>query len=83
MLSFMSRPQGGSNAGFTAQTVAGSDSTCFCDSANLYASCLAAFGGSWTYASNAGAFQLYVDDAFSSSSAILASRLMYLHKETA
>lgn len=80
---YMSRPQGGSKAGFTAQSVAGSDSTYFCDYAYLYASCLAIFGGSWNSASYAGAFQLNVHNAFSFSNASVACRLMYLHKETA
>src|SRR5574344_867890 len=64
---YMSRCQGGSNAGFTAQTVAGSDSTYFCDSAALSASCLAIFGGCWNDASYAGAFRLDVTNAFSAS----------------
>jgi len=80
---YMSRPQGGSKAGFTAQSVAGSDSTYFCDYAYLYASCLAIFGGAWSHASHAGAFQLNVNDAFSFSYASVACRLMYLHKEAA
>nr|DAP86063.1 MAG TPA: tail collar fiber protein [Caudoviricetes sp.] len=80
---YMNRPQGGSKAGFTAQSVAGSDSTYFCDYAHLYASCLAVFGGYWTHASDAGAFRLHVYYAFSFSSAAVACRLMYLHKEAA
>ena len=80
---YMNRPQGGSKAGFTAQSVAGSDSTYFCDYAYLYASCLAVFGGGWNDASSAGAFQLYVANAFSLSNANVACRLMYLHKEAA
>lgn len=80
---YMNRPQGGSKAGFTAQSVAGSDSTYFCDYAFLYASCLALFGGYWTHASDAGAFRLHVYYAFSFSSAAVACRLMYLHKEAA
>lgn len=80
---YMNRPQGGSKAGFTAQSVAGSDSTYFCDYAHLSASCLAIFGGSWAYASYAGAFLLGVYYAFSLSSAGVACRLMYLHKEAA
>jgi len=78
---YMSRPQGGSNAGFTAQSVAGSDSTYFCDYAHLYASCLAFFGGYWNTASYAGAFLLDLDNAFDCSHANVACRLMYLHKE--
>ena len=77
---YMSKPQGGSKAGFTAHTVAGSDSTYFCDYAHLYASCLAVFGGDWGSASGAGAFMLDVGDAFSSPHASVACRLMYLHK---
>lgn len=80
---YMNRPQGGSKAGFTAQSVAGSDSTYFCDYAYLYASCLALFGGSWNSASSAGAFRLDVGNAFSLSNASVACRLMYLHKEAA
>lgn len=78
---YMSRPQGGSNAGFTAQSVAGSDSTYFCDYAYLFASCLAIFGGYWAHASDAGAFQLHLANAFDLSYASVACRLMYLHKE--
>ena len=80
---YMNRPQGGSKAGFTAQSVAGSDSTYFCDYAYLAASCLAIFGGYWNSASNAGAFLLNVNNAFSLSTASVACRLMYLHKEAA
>lgn len=80
---YMNRPQGGSKAGFTAQSVAGSDSTYFCDYADLCASCLAIFGGGWTNASGAGAFLLGVYYAFSLSAATVACRLMYLHKEAA
>lgn len=80
---YMNRPQGGSKAGFTAQSVAGSDSTYFCDYAYLSASCLAIFGGYWNYASYAGAFLLLVSNAFSLSNASVACRLMYLHKEAA
>lgn len=78
---YMSRPQGGSNAGFTPQAVAGSDSTYFCDEARLSASCLAVFGGASNSTPVAGAFQLYVCYASSLSAASVACRLMYLHKE--
>lgn len=80
---YMSKPQGGSNAGFTAQAVSGSDSTYFCDGAYLNASCLAVFGGCWDAAANAGAFRLNVSYAFSISHASVGARLMYLHKEAA
>lgn len=78
---YMKLPQGGSDAGFTARDVSGSDSTYFCDYAYLSASCLAIFGGRWDNALRAGAFQLYVNDAFSLSNATVGCRLMYMHKE--
>lgn len=78
---YMKLPQGGSDAGFTARDVTGSDSTYHCDFAYLSASCLAIFGGSWLYALGAGAFPLSVNYAFSFSSASVGCRLMYLHKE--
>lgn len=75
---YMSKPQGTTKTGFLAKEVNGSDSTYFCDSASLYASCVAIFGGHWANASYAGAFQLYVYYAASFSSANIAARLMYL-----
>ena len=79
---YMKKPQGGSNAGFVAKDVSGaSDSTYFCDDATLRASCLAWFGGIWSHAANAGAFRLYVYDAFSCSYASVGARLMFMHKE--
>lgn len=78
---YMKLPQGGSKAGFTAHDVTGSDSTYFTDSARLYASCLAIFGGDWSNALYAGAFRLYVTAAFSFSNAYAGCRLMYMHKE--
>lgn len=78
---YMKLPQGGSKAGFTARDVSGSDSTYFTDSASLFASCLAFFGGGWGVALSAGAFPLNVADAFSLSSATVGCRLMYMHKE--
>ena len=78
---YMKLPQGGSKAGFTARDVSGSDSTYFTDYADLSASCLAIFGGSWSNALSAGAFRLDVNNAFSLSSASVSCRLMYMHKE--
>lgn len=78
---YMKLPQGGSKAGFTAHDVTGSDSTYFTDAAYLYASCLAIFGGHWAYALPAGAFRLFVYNAFSFSDASVGCRLMYMHKE--
>ena len=75
---YMSKPQGTTKTGFLAKEVSGSDSTYFCDSASLYASCVARFGGHWIDASYAGAFRLYVNYASSGSNASIAARLMYL-----
>ena len=75
---YMSKPQGSTKTGFIAKEVSGSETTYFCDSATLYASCVAYFGGTWGTASNAGAFLLDVNYAASSSSAGVAARLMYL-----
>lgn len=75
---YMSKPQGTSEAGFIAKEVAGSETTYFSDYADLNASCLPAFGGSWGNASVAGVFYLRVNSSSSSSSANLGARLMYL-----
>ena len=78
---YMKLPQGGSDAGFTARDVSGSDSTYFTDYATLYASCLAIFGGGWNDALYAGAFQLHVNNAFSLSIVGVGCRLMFMHEE--
>lgn len=75
---YMSKPQGGTDTGFVAKEVNGSDTTYFCDSAYLSASCVVLFGGHWAYASDAGAFRLSVYYASSASYAFVASRLMYV-----
>ena len=75
---YMSKPQGKTKTGFLAKEVNGSESTYFCDSAYLYASCVAVFGGHWNDAAGAGAFQLNVNAAASYSNAGVAARLMYL-----
>lgn len=75
---YMSKPQGTSQTGFIAKEVTGSETTYFCDSANLNASCLPYFGGIWHNASTAGAFSLHVNYSASTSYASLGGRLMYL-----
>lgn len=75
---YMSKPQGTTKTGFLAKEVNGSESTYFCDSADLYASCVAVFGGGWGHASGTGAFRLDVGGAASASSASVAARLMFL-----
>jgi hypothetical protein len=75
---YMSKPQGTTETGFLAKEVSGSATTYFCDCANLYASCVARFGGDGSGGSGAGAFRLSVDGAASGSGAGVAARLMYL-----
>ena len=75
---YMSKPQGGTDTGFVAKEVGGSETTYFCDYANLYASCVMIFGGAWADGALAGAFRLDVSNASSASHAIVASRLMYV-----
>ena len=75
---YMSKPQGKSETGFLAKEVSGSSTTYFCDSAYLFASCVAYFGGSWGDGALAGAFRLAVSTAASSSAALIAARLMFL-----
>ena len=64
--------------GFLLKTNGGSDSTFFCDSAYLDASCVACFGGAWSRGAGAGAFGLRVYDSASSDSSSIGSRLMYV-----
>lgn len=75
---YMSKPQGTTETGFLAKEVSGSATTYFCDYAALSASCVAYFGGTWSTASNAGAFRLDVNGAASAYTAHIAARLMYL-----
>ena len=70
---------GTSIAGFTPSSFTyGSDSTYFCDYANVLADRLAFFGGSWDAASTAGVFRLGVNRTASYSNADYSSRLMYM-----
>jgi len=75
---YMSVSQGASATGFIAKTVAGSNSTYFCDYASLDASSLPCFGGYWARASHAGAFRLTLADSAAAASSIIGGRLMYL-----
>ena len=75
---YMSICQGTSATGFIAKTVAGSDSTYFCDYAYLYASRLPCFGGDWADASDAGAFRLRLIDSAADASPYFGGRLMFL-----
>ena len=75
---YLSKVQGSTDGGFVAKEVNGSDSTYFCDSAILYASRVASFGGNWNDGASAGAFYLRVNFSASSASASIGSRLMYV-----
>jgi len=75
---YMSKPQGTTETGFIAKEVNGSSTTYFCDSATLYASRLAFFGGRWNYGDIAGAFRLCVSHSASNSASYCGGRLMYL-----
>ena len=75
---YLSKVQGSTDGGFVAKEVSGSDSTYFCDSAYLYASCVAFFGGYWSYGADAGAFDLRVNSSASFADSGIGSRLMYV-----
>jgi hypothetical protein len=76
---YMKDTNGTSIAGFTSSsTTYGSDSTYFCDGADVNANRLADFGGIWGNASFAGVFRLGVDRSASTSAAGIGSRLMYM-----
>lgn len=75
---YLTKPQGTTKTGFLAKECGGSETTYFCDYAYLYSSCVASFGGNWSYASYAGAFHLHVSSTASNSSANVAARLMFL-----
>jgi hypothetical protein len=75
---YMNKVQGGTKTGFIAKEVSGSASTYYTDYGGLYAGKVALFGGRWANDAVAGAFQLDVSSASSSSVATIAARLMYL-----
>ena len=75
---YLSKVQGSTDGGFVAKEVNGSDSTYFCDSADLSASRVAYFGGAWDNGANAGAFSLHVIYSASSADSSVGSRLMYV-----
>ena len=76
--SHLSKVQGSTDGGFVAKEVSGSDSTYFCDSAGLTASCVACFGGIWNSGASAGAFSLRVYISASDAYSYVGSRLMYV-----
>ena len=75
---YLSKVQGSTDGGFVAKEVSGSDSTYFCDYANLDASYVACFGGDWYNGASAGAFSLRVNSSASNADSTIGSRLMYV-----
>ena len=75
---YLSKVQGSTDGGFVAKEVSGSDSTYFCDTAYLYASRVACFGGYWNSGAYAGAFTLPVNSSASDAYSSIGSRLMYV-----
>ena len=75
---WMSKVQGTSEKGFVLKEASGSETTYYSDSANVYASRLAYFGGDWSNGANAGAFIFRGYRSASDSRSSLSARLMYL-----
>lgn len=75
---WMSKVQGTSEKGFVLKDASGSETTYYSDSANVYASRLAYFGGCWSNGASAGAFLLHVILSASGSSSDVSARLMFL-----
>lgn len=75
---YTSDVQGGTETGFIVKATAGSATTYFADYGYLGAGYLPRFGGSWTAASDAGAFDLRVDFSASNAVSSLAARLLAL-----
>ena len=75
---WMSKVQGTSEKGFVLKEASGSETTYYSDSAYVYASRLAYFGGNWSDGTSAGAFHLDVYRSASDSYSYISARLMYL-----
>ena len=75
---YITKSQGGTQTGFNTKVGGGSETTYFADSAYLTADCLPLFGGSWSAASNAGAFRLSVNNPSSDASGLFGARLCYI-----
>ncbi|MFD2869823.1 hypothetical protein ACFSY7_15125 [Kurthia populi] len=75
---YIDQVQGGTESGFIIKSKAGSNTTYYADYGDLYASCVAFFGGSWINASPAGAFHLGVTYSVSSAHPNFGARLLAL-----
>lgn len=78
IVGYISNIQGNNNVGFFAKTLAGSNTTHWCDYGVLTASRFASFGGHWTDATYAGAFRLVLNIVASSSYGNAGARLLFL-----
>lgn len=74
---YMSKPQGSTKAGFVVKEVNASQTTYFCDSANLLAVSGMRFGGFYNEGDRCGVFNLVAND-ISTTGAHVGARLMYL-----
>ena len=77
---YINKISGTNNGGFVPLSANGSSSTYYTDTAYLYSDCFGYFGGYWSNRTNAGAFQLDVSYAASSSGSNLGCRVVYKHK---
>lgn len=75
---YISQIQGTTESGFIVKTASGSATTYYADPGYIYASKVGRFGGYWSTGSNAGAFYLVLNDASSSSAALVGTRLLAL-----
>lgn len=79
----MKSANGTSIAGFTiSSNTYGTDSTYFCDNANIRSNRLGSLGGRWVGASAVGVFCLTIDRQPSDLPTNVGSRLMYMHVES-
>ena len=77
---YINKISGTNNGGFVPLSANGSTSTYYADSTVLFSDCFSYFGGHWSTGATAGAFQLYVNYAASTSSSNLGCRVVYKHK---
>ena len=79
---YINKISGTNNGGFVPLSASGSSSTYFADYASLSSDCFGHFGGIWSAGTYAGAFQLRVNYAASTSTSYLGCRVVYKHKQS-
>lgn len=75
---YINSVQGGTETGFIAKAISGSETTYYADYGFLYASRIANFGGYWITDSHAGAFSLRLGYSASTSYSYICARLIAL-----